>query len=87
MSDDITPDELWPEHAGHAIRYNEIGWVTYRLTALSQLDEYEGYQIFEIGDDQRESVNAEIQEIEVFCATCGGTPLSLERKLTEGGET
>ena len=77
----ITADEMWPEHAGHSIQYAEMGWVSYRLTALELNDVHEGIEAFLVVEDvDRERLEDEITDLEAFCATCG-TPLKLERKV------
>ena len=73
-------EELWPEHAGHDIRYTTVGSTDYRLLDVEPDGESDTTEFFTACNYQG-PVDTDIQSTFAWCATCEGQPLPLERSI------
>lgn len=64
-------DALWPEHAGHEIRYSEHGRTDYRVSSVLLGDDGTGGRYIDDVVYDNLPVNGDIVETEYWCATCG----------------
>jgi hypothetical protein len=76
MTTERTPDQMWPEHAGHEVLYSEHGRTDYELVSLELVyTDADGDQEWSANQYRAEPINGDVQDTEVWCRTCG-TPLS-----------
>lgn len=68
----FTPGQVWPDHAGHEIRYSEYGRTDYIVTSLADNNEGTSHgpdYIVENYDNR--PCDGDVQETEFWCRDCG----------------
>lgn len=68
----VTVAELWPEHAGHEVRYSEFGRTDYRVTTLElDLSDLSGCRSVSSAEYDPAPIDGDVQETSYWCRDCG----------------
>ena len=64
--------ELWPDHAGHDVRYSEYGRTDYRVLSIEvDLSDLSGCVSVASAEYEPAPIDGDVTETQYWCAECG----------------